>query len=300
MQPVPLELTHRARPGDSFPSGWARLGPDRFLVRADWPREHPFFSTVHGGLYDPMLVVESMRQSTLVIVHAAYGVPTGHQFLLTDLQYDCDMAELVADPGGPVDIEVTCTAIQYRGELLASLRADWVVRRNGRICATGVGHARLTSAAVYRRLRGELATPVEFIPHAPPVPAAVVGRTRTEDVLLSPAEEAGRWLLRPDTRHPVLFQRPKDHIPGMLLLEAARQAAAATTTGDRCLIPAVGRIFFYQYAEFASPCWVDARRAWSRDAGDEAVQVSCHQDGSPVFFAVLRGPVVPRPRGAAG
>ncbi|WP_260845011.1 AfsA-related hotdog domain-containing protein [Streptomyces sp. SLBN-31] len=48
------------------------------------------------------------------------------------------------------------------------------------------------------------------------------------DVVLSPLGQPHRWQLRVDTRHPVLFDHIVDHVPGMLLIEAARQAATAT------------------------------------------------------------------------
>ncbi|MFF8732844.1 AfsA-related hotdog domain-containing protein [Streptomyces sp. NPDC015171] len=43
--------------------------------------------------------------------------------------------------------------------------------------------------------------------------------------MLAATERAGRWQLRIEQDHPVLFGHPVDHAPGMLLLEALRQAA---------------------------------------------------------------------------
>ncbi|WP_281275492.1 AfsA-related hotdog domain-containing protein [Saccharothrix australiensis] len=42
--------------------------------------------------------------------------------------------------------------------------------------------------------------------------------------MLSPVGRSDSWLPRVDRRHPVLFDHPVDHVPGMALQEAGRQA----------------------------------------------------------------------------
>ncbi|MEU9385118.1 AfsA-related hotdog domain-containing protein, partial [Streptomyces sp. NPDC048279] len=39
-----------------------------------------------------------------------------------------------------------------------------------------------------------------------------------------------RWWLRLDVEHPVLFDHPSDHVPGMALMAAFRQVALVTAT----------------------------------------------------------------------
>ncbi|MFI6341435.1 ScbA/BarX family gamma-butyrolactone biosynthesis protein [Streptomyces sp. NPDC050535] len=65
-------------------------------------------------------------------------------------------------------------------------------------------------------------------------PTATTGTSTTQTTGTPEATAAGphtttrSWLLRLNTSHPTLFDHPQDHVPGMLLLEAARQATHAT------------------------------------------------------------------------
>ncbi|WP_369383654.1 ScbA/BarX family gamma-butyrolactone biosynthesis protein [Streptomyces sp. cg36] len=287
---VSPELVHRARPADAFPCGWRRRGEDTFTVTALWPHDHEFFEPVAGDLHDPMLVVETMRQAAMLIVHAGYEVSLDSHFMLTDLAYQLYTDQL--DVGGQsalIDVELEFSELERRGGQLSRLRVDWVLRRLGRLVATGSGAARVLSSGVYRRLRGDREFPGTggFVPQ--PVPADLAGRSRAADVVLSACPQERVWRLRVDTAHPTLFQRANDHVPGMLLLEAARQAASAAL-GPGPFVPLAGDIAFHRYAEFDSPCWIQVADAAPGPDGRTGVQVTGHQEGSLVFLATLSAP----------
>ncbi|CAM5549252.1 ScbA protein [Streptomyces tanashiensis] len=72
---VPGEFVHRADPADIIPTGWTQLAENRFSVSARWPAAHPFFSPVAGDRHDPVLVAETIRQTTMLVAHAEFGVP---------------------------------------------------------------------------------------------------------------------------------------------------------------------------------------------------------------------------------
>ena len=55
-----------------------------------------------------------------------------------------------------------------------------------------------------------------------------------------------------DPRHPFFFDHASDHVPGMVLLEAARQAAAVAS-GGLLLRPRAGRLNAVRFTEFAPP-----------------------------------------------
>ncbi|MYU48012.1 hypothetical protein GTV15_14040, partial [Streptomyces sp. SID7803] len=119
----------------------------------------------------------------------------------------------------------------------------------------------------------------------------------TTDVVLSDVPGAGsggnpRWLLTPpDLNHPILFDHKGDHVPGMVLLEAARQAACAVMAPPLVHPPAAASNDFHQYAELDRPCWVEVTRV-SYEAGNMVtMEVVGSQDGKDVFTSVLTGPV---------
>jgi hypothetical protein len=126
------------------------------------------------------------------------------------------------------------------------------------------------------------------VPLLPGIAPELAGRARAEDVVLAPADRPGVWLLRVDTSHPVLFPRPNDHVPGMALFEAARQAATAAT-GLHPFLPRSMTATFARYAELHSPCRLETEVLES-DPGEVTVRVSGRQDGESVFTATLTSP----------
>ncbi|MEV8309129.1 ScbA/BarX family gamma-butyrolactone biosynthesis protein [Streptomyces flavidovirens] len=283
---VPKELVHRAAVAEVMLTDWERLDDAHFRLAAQWPRGHSFFTPIDGEHHDPLMAAETIRQVGSLLAHAEFGVPFGHHFLMWDLSLTVHPEHLrICQTPAALDIEVTCSDIKRRGSALAALRYETVIRRDGRIAATGRASYTCTSPAVYRRVRPTrvLDGDLRALPLTAPVAPQSVGRLSPADVVLSPTGERDRWQLRVDTRHPVLFDHPVDHVPGMVLLEAARQAAAAAL-GRTSFLPLTLTGDFRRYAELNMPCVIEARRLY-RSAPDaaEAVFVTGRQNGELVF-----------------
>ncbi|MFD8012298.1 ScbA/BarX family gamma-butyrolactone biosynthesis protein [Streptomyces sp. NPDC058955] len=289
--PVPAEFVHRADPADILPVGWTRSAENRFSVTARWPVEHPFFVPQTGEHHDPLLVAETMRQATMLVSHAEFGVPEDDQFVMWDLSYDADAGQLTRDERpAEITVDLLCSDIRTRGRGLRDMRTSLVLSRNGRRLASGGGGIACTSAPAYRRMRGPRMAAAEHpVPLLPAMPPHTVGRDREKDVVLAPGDTGGRWRLRVDTTHPTLFRRANDHVPGMLLLEAARQAAVAAT-GDGGLLPVGLNARFHRYAELDEPCWIEAEVLTGLHRDTVTVQVLAHQGGAPVLDCTLSAP----------
>ncbi|GKQ37408.1 ScbA/BarX family gamma-butyrolactone biosynthesis protein [Streptomyces sp. A012304] len=257
---VPRQLVHRAAVAETLLTGWRRVGTDRFTVTAQWPRAHGLHVSSDRSAYDPLLVVETIRQGGTLITHTEYDVPLDRQFVLQRFQVTTVAGKLGvgALPAEP-EVELFFTDLQYRGRHPAAARYTARVLRDGERVATADVAFTCVSEPVYRRLRGGR-TPdtVTALPVPPGVPAADVGRALAADVVLTePAPGRGdRRRLRVDTAHPVFFDHPLDHVPGMLLLEAARQAALLRTGGERS--PNAYDAVFHRYAELDEPLWIEA------------------------------------------
>lgn len=294
---VPSELVHRAAVAEVLLTGWRRVDDSRFVMTAQWPRGHCFFTPVAGGYHDPLIGCETLRQIGLLLGHAEFGVPFGHQFLVRDIGLAVRPRHLrVGYEPAALSIDVTCTQIERRGGNLARLRLEAVFRRDGDVVATGGGSFSCLAPQVYRRVRGARVLARDCRRLAPISAAAPrsVGRVSPMDVVLSPTGEHNRWLLRTDTRHPVLFEHAVDHVPGMVLIEAARQATASALGRPRYLpLSITGE--FTRYTELATPCTIQARRLpGAAPAGQESVLVSAVQDGAQVFACtVTAGPHEP-------
>ncbi|MGW2300127.1 ScbA/BarX family gamma-butyrolactone biosynthesis protein [Streptomyces sp. NPDC001809] len=289
------QLCHRVRGEDTFPVEWRPLdGKERYAVRAHWPTDHPFFTPVRRGgerCHDPLMVVETLRQATMALLHSVHGLPLTRHILLNEISLSCDPAGLDIRGGDP-DIEVRFTELVVRGGQLTDMLVDWTVRRGADVVATGGSRARFAGGAAYRRLRGGHveAGVVRPDPWTRRAPAPLAGRSRVDDVLLAPTGREGVWELVVDTDHPTLFQRPNDHIPGMLFLEAGRQAVSAAVWPRPCL-PVALRIAFDRYAEFhGGPCLLRAVPAAGEGAAETAgaFEITGYQDGARLFTCELR------------
>jgi hypothetical protein len=282
---VPKEFVHRASVAEVMLTDWERTGDHRFGVTAQWPRSHSFFTAVNGR-HDPLIAAETLRQAGALLAHAEYGVPLGHHFLMWDLSLTVWPEHLlVGSAPAALDIDVVCSDIKMRRESLAGFRYRTVIRRAGHVVATGSASFTCMAPKIYQRLRADrLNDAGPQLPLTAPTAPQNVGRVSPTDVVLSPTGQPGRWQLRVDTRHPVLFEHPVDHIPGMMLLEAARQATVATLGEGATPLSVTAE--FSRYAELDAPCMIEARRL-PRTGHEEAVEVTGHQDGEPVFRSTV-------------
>ncbi|MBZ3908795.1 ScbA/BarX family gamma-butyrolactone biosynthesis protein [Streptomyces griseiscabiei] len=290
---VPKELVHRASVAEVMLTDWEREDDTHFTVAAQWPRRHGFFDAV-DGCHDPLLIAETVRQAGILLAHAEFDVPIDHQFLMWDLEVDLTPEHLLvgATPAS-LDIAIACTDIKRRGSNLSGLHFTAVIHREGQVAATGSATFTCTSPAVYRRLRAArikdgVPTPLAL---TSPTAPQTVGRLSPTDVVLSPVPEPGCWQLRVDTRHPVLFDHPVDHVPGMALLEAVRQATSAFL-GRACL-PVGITTEFICYAELDAPCLIEVCSLPRHTDGKERVLVTGRQNGKIVFTSAVT--VAPAP-----
>jgi hypothetical protein len=116
------------------------------------------------------------------------------------------------------------SALEYDLELWAA--GAWA----GRV-RMEVGHLSAATYTVIRsRRHGSLPTPADLVPTiGRPVPPARVGRVRSADTLLLDAKatrSTAAARLRVPLGNPSLFDHVQDHVPAMVLVEAARQLAA--------------------------------------------------------------------------
>ncbi|WP_405868234.1 MULTISPECIES: ScbA/BarX family gamma-butyrolactone biosynthesis protein [unclassified Streptomyces] len=254
---VPRQLVHRASVAETFLTGWARTGANRFRLFAQWPRAHQLHVSPDRSAYEPLLVAETVRQCGALLAHAEYEAPLDHFFVLKELRFTTHPEHLAvgAAPAEPV-LDVRIFDVRRRAGRPTALRYDTDVRLGGERVATAHISVSWTSESVYRRLRGgRTAATVSPLPIPPALPTTTVGRALSTDVVLAPPDRPGRWQLRVDTAHPVFFDHPLDHVPGMLLLEAARQVTRTRTAepGSSASFHAT----FHQYAELDRPTWIE-------------------------------------------
>ncbi|MGW1469555.1 ScbA/BarX family gamma-butyrolactone biosynthesis protein [Streptomyces sp. NPDC002308] len=227
---VPRESVHKSADAEVLLTDAQVLDDGRIAVAARWRRSH--YLGHRGGGADPVLLAETARQTAIHLSHRFFGVGRGLAFVLSELSVDLDEAlpPVGAEPLA-VGLHVRCRR-PGAGErrLRFELEADVLAgsRRYGRVRVCWEPMEPRRYAVVRKRgggQRGEAAA-------GQPVPPVRAGSPAERDVLVDgDPVRPNVWWLRLDLEHDVLFDHESDHVPGMALVEAFRQAGAAAAGG---------------------------------------------------------------------
>ncbi|MFE6721804.1 ScbA/BarX family gamma-butyrolactone biosynthesis protein [Streptomyces albidoflavus] len=291
---MPKEYVHRASLAEVFLTSCKKTRENTFALTGQWPRAHTFFNSPVSRSHDHLQAIETIRQTGIFLAHSEFGIPLGHQFVMRDISATTYPEHL--DIGKtPSDLEIETVFSRERRDTL--LGVDITIRRAGHVAATGDGHFTCVSPAAYHRLRGPApTTEIDYRPTAQ-APSAY-GRTLPLDVVLAPTTHPGMWRLNPDPSHPVMFDHDGDHMPGMVLLEAARQAACALLGPGVSVLPTTTVNRFQRYTELDTPCWIEATELPAPHNSLVSIQVTGHQNGAQVFTTQLSGHRVTAPNTA--
>jgi hypothetical protein len=226
--PVPRELVHRTALAEVLLTDVRRAGEHRFAAAAQWPRSHPTFDRAGDGRHNPLMVAETLRELGICIPLQYYAVAPDSHLLIGELEFSIDPA---AEPRARyAGSEITCNVRADRFRPVGhspprSLGLTALYRSDGRQFARAQGIARILSAAAYRAVRGRDTSAAASTAITRPAPD-LVGVAQAQDVLIG-ADWHGRVRLLPaDPYHPFFYDHPSDHVPGLVVLEAVRQAVA--------------------------------------------------------------------------
>lgn len=222
---VPRHLVHRSALAEVLLTDWRADGGGHYRIAAQWSRSHSLYR-IRTGRHDPLMLAETLRQAGILLSQIALDVPADHQLVMDRMRWSTRPAGIPAGTAPALVVGyVRVAEPRRRTRSVVSLRIDidFVVDDYDQV-GSAAGWARCLSPSVYERVRGRTAKSEDVVVDAPePVDAALVG-AGGDDVVLAPAAADGTWHLRPLTDHPVLFDHPLDHLPGMLMIEGARQA----------------------------------------------------------------------------
>lgn len=268
-------LVRKADAAEALVTDWREIGEDQHVVTACWPVDHTFYRPSPDS-YSSLLFTESLRQGLALLSHTAFGIPLDHR-LGWELFRSTVTPEALRPGTKPATVEMRITHSEITRRRMGStyLTAHVEATRDGLPVGTADVRYVTHPGTIYNRLRGAYADAGEAFARAlaptPPVSPLLVGRTHVDDVILSPTGRPGRWQMRVDTSHTVLFDHPHDHIPGMVVLEAFSQAAQAELAPRR-VRPVSFDTTFHRYVEFDQPVWITAEPLTPYDVRLSAVQ----------------------------
>lgn len=280
---VPSAYVHLSRSDAVLITGWKCLEKGEFSLTARWP------APPEGMPYDRRVLIQTIRQSGLAILHAEVGVPLTHQILLNSFDFTVAPGLRIPAESCALTVKISLADPKKPGRAASSLGMKVRISRGDDMVAEAAVTFGWISPAVYRRLRGDhLALAWNSWPLLDPVDPATVGCTTASDVVLAPGDRQYQWQLRADVDNVMYFDHPVDHVPGLVLMEAAYQAAHAILQPAH-LEATVITSAFERYTEFDRPCRIEARVVHAA-AEETSVLVTGTQDGNTVFQGRLSGP----------
>ncbi|GAA2244644.1 ScbA/BarX family gamma-butyrolactone biosynthesis protein [Streptomyces amakusaensis] len=279
---VDRSALHRWALSEVFLTDARRIGETDYAAAAQLPSTHAFYVERASRLRvpDPLLILECARQAETYGGHAFFGVPKDSKFLLRSWSMSLPglLTAPVGDRPGQLLMHVRTTdrlgvagdvrRLTYRVEL----RLDG--HHLGRV-VIDVGYV---PDAVYDVLRAQGRSaplpPFADIPRtATLLDPAQVGRRDPANVVLrdvAVGPDGARAVIRVPVENRSMFDHAQDHLPGMVLMEAARQLCLYTSAElfgrSAAHTTPVGLDFsFTRYAELDAPTTV--RVLQSEDPG---------------------------------
>jgi hypothetical protein len=231
-----------------------------WTVHAQLPRLHSFHTDVVGrqrSYYDPLLVLEAFRQGCIAGSHLFYDAPSDARH--TVRYYELSVVDLdqLECGSGTLDLELNIVVqkeSRREGGPVHGLEVRAVVAHEGAKAVEVSAAFGWMPLAKWDAMRAG----ASWDPGPQPAPADVrtVGRTRVENVVIGEpvhATEGGSASapLVVDINHATLFDHPLDHLPGGLMIEAARQLSLAIddSRAPNLVGPSWLRIDFHSFAE---------------------------------------------------
>lgn len=310
-------LLHRDALSEVFLTDSARVDDSCYLVGAQVPPTHPYY-TDHAQLrvIDPLLLMECARQAETYGGHAHFDVPFGTSFVLR--RWSLALRGIGAEWNQrPTALQM---AVHTRNPRYVNGRLrDVIYEVHLFLGTTHIGEVRIDvaylpkeayRAARVRRRGGTLPPtsadlPVSRWSSVASIAPHRVGRFSAANVVLyEPVvhKEEVEAVIRIPIGNPSMFDHPQDHLPGMVMMEAARQLGIVVLGTDCGLTPRevflVGfEASFSNYAELDEPTIIRAER--DGGAGDggtnldladghrKRLRITFHQRGETIAESTL-------------
>ncbi|WP_244976189.1 ScbA/BarX family gamma-butyrolactone biosynthesis protein [Nocardia huaxiensis] len=288
---IPRTLAHRHSVAEVFVTSLDAVGEDAFVIGAQLPRMHGHYGDHAGALatrHDPIAVMEAARQASIALTHEFYGVPADRAFLVrTFNSTGADTSAWEID-SAPADLVMHARALRkhYREETLQGLDLILEISCAGVPLSTVDGSFSWVSPRAWSAMRSGFRKQLglgEFeaaIRPADRAEAATVGRENWRNVVIGEPRSADgvtRAALVADTSHPILFDHELDHVPGNLLIEAARQTAVSMMRPQLPVLSVTSA--FGHFVELDAPAECVARIA-DEGVGPTVVHCEIHQHGA--------------------
>lgn len=252
--------THRTSLGEIFILGDAETRGRRLTTVGQVPLTNLYYNdhTALSAFVDPLVLIEIVRQSSSCIAHATLGLSTSAKFILNELSFDLTELQFAdLDARRSIAVNTTVEVVrERRGVPQTALFTSELFNGSDFIGWVKFETTFLT-AAVYGALRigklvrgGSVETAQASEAVAAVAPELVARRQPNNVVISSPVmatDLSVRCLIQPQFTNASMFEHAQDHVPGMVIVEACRQAAALTLGASALMVR--GAFSFFSFLE---------------------------------------------------
>jgi len=283
------DWVHKRIDANVFIGEPARIGPHDFSTESFFPTHHEFYNDCLSGLSASGYLIEVARQVNLAISHRFYDVPLSAGFLVTsiDWQFADDAPFVVTD----LSTFITLTHVEH------------VTLRKGVVCKVETrtrflqGEREFLAGGAAFLVSSRSLTPPSATSHlelrASGRAAVTPGEAQVasqRNVLIEAPDDAerkaGNIPMLVDPSQAFFFEHENGHVPGMMLLEAGKQAAVYAANSAFPVVSGMygdleaGQMRFGRFADLGRTVWMKCRFAAleeTRTGYRAAVEISFEQ-----------------------
>lgn len=262
LQLVDRRVLHKLAASEVLILDCIREDADSWLLPFELPRRDRPHSSASPTRVSFLQALELVRQTGIAAAHLGEGVPREWRFLMQQIALGWASTPPNFPAHGPYRgvIRVRATERRCRGGQLSGLDAEVFLYCSDQLVASGTGIIDFVSQSSYRALRR--GSP-GFQPASDPEVLLEQKLTRSDTVLHA--------RLGVNTDDPFVFDHPVDHLPGMLLAQAALTAHARVSKAAR---PSRFELRSKQFAEHGIPTFVHCIKS-----GESATHSRFYQSG---------------------
>ncbi len=298
-------LVHRTALEEVFLTDFRTLEGGHFVAAARLPRAHHYYSdhTNHPKLHDPIAIFECVRQMLLCALHLHHNASPDMKSITASCRMEITDPLALKIGSGSYELSLFGRVAKHKEREGVTTRVVHEVEV--RLDAVAIGSISVDTAQKpsesYQRLRmayRDTTPPLsdELFAKEPVARIApyLVGREQADNVVLLAPEVEGPALtarLRVPFSHSGMFDHAQDHVPGPVMMEAARQAGTLLVgevfgqASSKTVLAAL-EATYERFAELDST--ITVRASLTGTDADQPIPVEFEQGGEVIARMVVR------------
>lgn len=230
---IKKEDVHRYLDENVFISTIEKIGEGGFLVQGELLENHILYGDQVSGFNAGTYFIEVARQGTLAMAHHFYDVPLDMGFIITGMSWDfAEKMPFFRSKESLCHCEITVDEIESKKEGLRKNLSSYALVYEGNTFLTGTASCITVPKKLIAKTVGSSSLQNSVLSHDEAVDVQDVQILDRKNILIARPQllknNTYQVDLIIDKDHKYFFEHPNNHVPGMMLLEAAKQFCIAS------------------------------------------------------------------------